>query len=234
SSLLGLAVMFLIFAAGVRAAARGAWHLHRWARPAAIAFAPLVIVFGLSVIGGPPWLRLACLVTTSAVIMGLFLPAVVAATNRTVHDCPAHISPRRRPVLHPGRLRCDEPGRNGGEDRVADAGQQGRTELEHLAHQAGLLCNGLTARPAEGIVAAQSLIEAYPEGLRNCPAPPPSGAALWQARLAEQRRQQGSQSRRVLERLPTSLPEIRRHRMRGVAEEDDPVSVESRQRGREI
>src|SRR5699024_12766029 len=51
SSLLGLAVMFLIFAAGVGAAARGAWHLHRWARPAAIAFGLLVIVFGFSVIG---------------------------------------------------------------------------------------------------------------------------------------------------------------------------------------
>src|SRR5699024_11273861 len=96
-------------------------------------------------------------------------------------------------------------------------GQQRRTELEHLPHQAGLLRNGLTARPAEGVVAAQSLIESRPGGLRNCQAPPPSGAALWQARLAEQRRQQGSQRRRVLERLPTSLPEIRRHRMRGAA-----------------
>ncbi|MBU5894501.1 hypothetical protein JVW19_21250, partial [Vibrio cholerae O1] len=47
SSLIGLAVMFLIFAAGLLAAARGSWRLHRWARPAAIAFELLVIVFGI-------------------------------------------------------------------------------------------------------------------------------------------------------------------------------------------
>ena len=86
SSLFGLAVMFLIFAAGVGAAARGAWCLHRWARPAAIAFELLVIVFGFSVIGGSLWLGLACLVTAIAVIMGFFLPAVVDAYNRALHD----------------------------------------------------------------------------------------------------------------------------------------------------
>jgi hypothetical protein len=86
ASLLGLAVMFLIFAAGVGAAARGAWRLHRWARPAAIAFELLVIVFGFTVIGGSLWLGLACLVTAIAVIMGFFLPAVVDAYNRALHD----------------------------------------------------------------------------------------------------------------------------------------------------
>src|SRR5699024_7778904 len=86
AALLGLAVLFLTFAAGVGAAARGAWPLHRWARPAAIAFELLVIVFGFSVIGGSLWLGLACLVTAIAVIMGFFLPAVVDAYNRALHD----------------------------------------------------------------------------------------------------------------------------------------------------
>lgn len=84
SSLVGLAVMFLIFAAGVVAAARGSWRLHRWARPAAIAFELLVIVFGFSVIGGSLWLGLACLVSAIAVIMGFFLPPVVEAYNRSL------------------------------------------------------------------------------------------------------------------------------------------------------
>lgn len=83
-SLIGLAVMFLIFAAGVGAAARGAWRLHRWARPAAIAFELLVIVFAFSVIAGSLWLGLVCLVTAIAVIMGFFLPAVVDAYGRAL------------------------------------------------------------------------------------------------------------------------------------------------------
>ena len=83
-SLLGLAVMFLIFAAGVAAAARGSWKLHRWARPAAIAFELLVIVFAFSVIGGSLWLGLACLVTALAVLLGYFLPPVVDAYNRAL------------------------------------------------------------------------------------------------------------------------------------------------------
>ncbi|MEY9257085.1 MULTISPECIES: hypothetical protein [Brevibacterium] len=86
ASLIGLAVMFLIFAAGVGAAARGAWRLHRWARPAAIAFELLVIVFAFSVIGGSLWLGLACLVTAIAVLLGFFLPAVVDAYNRALTD----------------------------------------------------------------------------------------------------------------------------------------------------
>src|SRR5699024_11710579 len=96
SSLLGLAVMFLIFAAGVGAAARGAWHLHRWARPAAIAFELLVIVFGFSVIGGSLWVGLACLVTALAVILGFVPPTVVTAYNPAVHDSPARSTPRQR------------------------------------------------------------------------------------------------------------------------------------------
>lgn len=83
-SLLGLAVMFLIFAAGVAATARGSWKLHRWARPAAIAFELLVIVFAFSVIGGSLWLGLACLVTALAVLLGYFLPPVVDAYNRAL------------------------------------------------------------------------------------------------------------------------------------------------------
>ncbi|WP_235345920.1 hypothetical protein [Brevibacterium sp. UCMA 11754] len=83
-SLLGLAVMFLIFAAGVAAAARGSWKLHRWARPAAIAFELLVIVFAFSVIAGTLWLGLACLVTALAVLLGYFLPSVVDAYNRAL------------------------------------------------------------------------------------------------------------------------------------------------------
>ena len=86
TSLIGLAVMFFIFAAGVGAAARGAWRLHRWARPAAIAFELLVIVFAFSVIGGSLWLGLACLVTAIAVLLGFFLPAVVEAYNRALTD----------------------------------------------------------------------------------------------------------------------------------------------------
>lgn len=86
ASLIGLAVMFLIFAAGIAAAARGAWRLHRWARPASIAFELLVIVFAFSVIGGSLWLGLACLITAIAVIMGYFLPAVVDAYNRALGD----------------------------------------------------------------------------------------------------------------------------------------------------
>ncbi len=84
--LTGLAVMFLIFAAGIAAAARGAWRLHRWARPASIAFELLVIVFGFSVIGGTLWLGLACLVSAIAVILGFFLPATVDAYNRALAD----------------------------------------------------------------------------------------------------------------------------------------------------
>ncbi|MGO1177267.1 MAG: hypothetical protein ACTMKZ_13895 [Brevibacterium aurantiacum] len=83
-SLLGLAVMFLIFAAGVAATARGSWKLHRWARPAAIAFELLVIVFAFSVIGGTLWLGLACLVTALAVLLGYFQPPVVDAYNRAL------------------------------------------------------------------------------------------------------------------------------------------------------
>ena len=83
-SLIGLAVMFLIFAAGVAAAARGSWKLHRWARPAAIAFELLVIVFAFSVIGGTLPLGLACLATALAVIIGYFLPPVVDAYNRAL------------------------------------------------------------------------------------------------------------------------------------------------------
>ena len=83
---IGLAVMFFIFAAGVGAAARGAWRLHRWARPAAIAFELLVIVFAFSVIAGSLWLGLACLVTAIAVLLGFFLPAVVEAYNRALTD----------------------------------------------------------------------------------------------------------------------------------------------------
>ncbi|WP_246490389.1 hypothetical protein [Brevibacterium oceani] len=86
TSLIGLAVMFLIFAAGIAAAARGAWRLHRWARPASIAFELLVIVFGFSVIGGTLWLGLVCLVSAIAVILGFFLPATVDAYNRALAE----------------------------------------------------------------------------------------------------------------------------------------------------
>lgn len=86
ASLIGLAVMFLIFAAGIAAAARGAWRLHRWARPASIAFELLVIVFGFSVIGGTLWLGLVCLVSAIAVILGFFLPATVDAYNRALAE----------------------------------------------------------------------------------------------------------------------------------------------------
>src|SRR5699024_9420288 len=83
-----------------------AWHLHRWARPAAIAFELLVIVFGFSVIGGSLGLGLACLVTAIAVTIGFFLPAVLDAYNRLLHDRPPHTSPRTRPGLHPRRPSC--------------------------------------------------------------------------------------------------------------------------------
>ncbi|RBP68071.1 hypothetical protein DFO66_101298 [Brevibacterium sanguinis] len=85
-SLLGLAVMFLIFAAGIAAAARGSWRLHRWARPAAIAFELLVILFGINVLGGAPWLGIAAIASAVAVIIGYFLPPVVAAYNRALAD----------------------------------------------------------------------------------------------------------------------------------------------------
>ncbi|MFC9443021.1 MULTISPECIES: hypothetical protein [unclassified Brevibacterium] len=86
TSLIGLAVMFLIFTAGLLAAARGSWRLHRWARPAAIAFELLVIVFGFSTIGGSLWFGLACLITAIAVILGYFTPPVVDAYNRALAD----------------------------------------------------------------------------------------------------------------------------------------------------
>ena len=73
TSLIGLAVMFLIFTASLLAAARGSWRLHRWARPAAIAFELLVIVFGFSTIGGSLWFGLACLITAIAVILVLVI-----------------------------------------------------------------------------------------------------------------------------------------------------------------
>ncbi|GAA3827476.1 hypothetical protein KACC15558_04080 [Brevibacterium ammoniilyticum] len=84
TSLIGLAVMFVVFAAGLVAAARGSWLLHRWARPAAIAFELLVIVFGISVIGGSLGLGLGCLITALAVIVGYFTPPVVDAYNRAL------------------------------------------------------------------------------------------------------------------------------------------------------
>ncbi len=85
-SLLGLAVMFLVFAAGIAAAARGSWRLHRWARPAAIAFELLVILFGVNILGGALWLGLAAILTAAAVIVGYFLPPVVDAYNRALAD----------------------------------------------------------------------------------------------------------------------------------------------------
>lgn len=84
SSLIGLAVMFLVFAAGVAAAARGSWRLHRWARPAAIAFELLVLFFGFSVLSGATWLGVAAIVSAAAVIIGYFLPPVVDAYNRAL------------------------------------------------------------------------------------------------------------------------------------------------------
>lgn len=86
SSLLGLAVMFLIFAAGVALAARGAWRLQRWARPASIAFELLVAIFGFSVIGGSLWMGLAAMVTALTVILGFFMPANVEAYNDALGD----------------------------------------------------------------------------------------------------------------------------------------------------
>ncbi|GAA4284817.1 hypothetical protein GCM10022261_23480 [Brevibacterium daeguense] len=79
TSLISLAVMFVVLALGLVAVMQSLYRMRRWARPATVAWQVLLILFGLSVLGEPWALAVASIVPAAVCLFGLFAPATLRA-----------------------------------------------------------------------------------------------------------------------------------------------------------
>jgi len=92
TSLMALAAMFAILGLGMLAVARSLWLLHRWARPATIAWQILQALFGISTFGGGPLLAAAAIVPAVVCVVAMFTPPVIRAFDIAVAYYAAHPS----------------------------------------------------------------------------------------------------------------------------------------------
>lgn len=84
TSLLALCVMFAILGAGMLAVARSLWVMHRWARPAAIAWQVLQALFGISTFESGPLLGAAAIVPAILCVYAMFRPSVIEAFDTAI------------------------------------------------------------------------------------------------------------------------------------------------------
>lgn len=86
SSLLSLAVMFGVLALGLVAVIMGLYRMHRWARPATVAWQVLLILFGLSVLGSGWLLPLGSIVPAVLCLAALFAPPSLRAYGAAIAE----------------------------------------------------------------------------------------------------------------------------------------------------
>lgn len=86
SSLLSLAVMFGVLALGLVAVIMGLYRMHRWARPATVAWQVLLILFGLSVLGSGWLLPVGSIVPAVLCLAALFAPPSLAAYGAAIAE----------------------------------------------------------------------------------------------------------------------------------------------------
>lgn len=92
TSLIALCVMFAILGAGMLTVARSLWVMHRWARPAAIAWQVLQALFGFSTFESGPLLGLAAIVPAIIFAYAIFRPSVIEAFEAAIAYHEAHPS----------------------------------------------------------------------------------------------------------------------------------------------
>ena len=92
TSLLALGVMFAILGVGMIAVTRSLWVMHRWARPAAIAWQVLQALFGVSTFQAGPLLGLAAIVPAVVFLYAIFQPRVLYAFEDAIAYHEAHPS----------------------------------------------------------------------------------------------------------------------------------------------
>lgn len=84
TSLIALCVMFAILGIGLLVVVRSLWSMHRWSRPATIAWQLLQALFGISTFGGGPLLAAAAIVPAVACVIALFTPSVIRAFDVSI------------------------------------------------------------------------------------------------------------------------------------------------------
>ncbi|HJA38640.1 MAG TPA: hypothetical protein H9793_06595 [Candidatus Brevibacterium intestinigallinarum] len=92
TSLLALGAMFAILGACMVAVTRSLWLMHRWARPAAIAWQVLQALFGISTFQAGPLLGLAAIVPAVVFLYAIFQPRVIYAFEDALAYYEAHPS----------------------------------------------------------------------------------------------------------------------------------------------
>lgn len=85
-SLLGLAAMFVLLAVGLLAVCRSLLLMHRWARPATVAWQVLLVLFGISMSGTGWWAPVVVIVPALVCLVGLFHPRTVRAYEEAVRN----------------------------------------------------------------------------------------------------------------------------------------------------
>lgn len=84
--------MFAILGIGLLVVVRSLWSMHRWSRPATIAWQLLQALFGISTFGGGPLLAAAAIVPAVACVIALFTPSVIRAFDVSIAYYMAHPS----------------------------------------------------------------------------------------------------------------------------------------------
>lgn len=92
TSLIALCVMFAILGLGMLVVVRSLWLMHRWSRPATIAWQVLQALFGISTFGGGPLLAAAAIVPAVICVVALFTPSVIRAFDVAIAYYVAHPS----------------------------------------------------------------------------------------------------------------------------------------------
>ncbi|SMY12723.1 hypothetical protein [Brevibacterium jeotgali] len=92
TSLIALCVMFAILGIGLLVVVRSLWLMHRWSRPATIAWQLLQALFGISTFGGGPLLAAAAIVPAVICVVALFTPSVIRAFDLAIAYYIAHPS----------------------------------------------------------------------------------------------------------------------------------------------
>lgn len=92
TSLIALCVMFAILGVGMLAVARSLWMMHRWSRPAAVAWQVLQALFGFSTFESGPLLGLATIIPAIVFAYAIFRPAFIEAFEAGIAYHAAHPS----------------------------------------------------------------------------------------------------------------------------------------------
>ena len=134
SSLLSLAVMFGVLALGLVAVIMGLYRMHRWARPATVAWQVLLFLFGLSVLGSGWLLPVGSIVPAVLCIVALFAPPSLRAYGAAIteHEAQARaaqdaLSADVAAAIGVGVEGADGADGAGGAERAEGAGRSGRS-----------------------------------------------------------------------------------------------------------